>query len=106
MKLGLAPAHFQVGTWLRLRVVSELASHMGLLLNQVEGQVEGFRMFWSEETLEMFFLGEGNRKLFPSRALVSLLGLSTLFCWVMDGAHQSLHSPEVPGRRGWGAGGL
>lgn len=51
MKLGLAPAHFQVGTCLCLRVVSELAGHIGLLLHQVgEGQVEGFRMSWLEET--------------------------------------------------------
>lgn len=53
MKLGLAPAHFQIGTWLGLRAVSELASHIGLLLHQLgEGQVEGFRVFWSEETLK------------------------------------------------------
>lgn len=71
MKLGLAPAHFQVATWLCLRVVSELLNQVG------EGQVEGFSMFWSEET-EVFFLGEGNRKLFPSRGLVSVLGLSTV----------------------------
>lgn len=48
----------------------------------------------------MFFMGEEEiEKLFPPRGLVSLLGLSTLFCWVMDGAQQSLHSSEVPGRR-------
>lgn len=95
LKLVLAPAHFQVGTWLCLKVVSVLASHIGLPLNQVgEGQVEGLRMFWSEET--EIFLGEGNGKIVPFQGLVSLLGLSTLFCWVMDGAHRSLHSPEVP----------
>lgn len=49
MKLGLAPAHFQVATWLCLRVVSELLNQVG------EGQVEGFSMFWSEETLKCSF---------------------------------------------------
>lgn len=49
----------------------------------------------------MFFMGEEETgKLFPPRGLVSLLGLSMPFCWVMDGAHQSLHSSEVPGRGG------
>lgn len=66
MKLGLAPLHLQVGTQLCLKVVSGLASHR-LPLNQVgEGKVEELRMSWSEpKDFEMFFWGEGNRKVIP-----------------------------------------
>lgn len=44
----------------------------------------------------MIFLG-GDRKVVPFRKVVSLLGLSTLFCWMIDGAHGDLHDPQVPG---------
>lgn len=43
----------------------------------------------------MIFSGEGERKVVPFRKVVSLLGLSTLFCWVIDGAHGDLHDPQV-----------
>lgn len=52
----------------------------------------------------MFFLGEGTKKVVPSPPWSpSLLGLNTLFCWVIDGVHWSLHSPEVPGSVSKGA---
>lgn len=51
----------------------------------------------------MIFSGEGERKVVPFRKVVSLLGLSTLFCWVIDGAHGDLHDPQVPGSVSRGA---
>lgn len=46
----------------------------------------------------MFLWGEGTRKVVPSPPWSSsLLGMDTLFCWVIDGVPRSLHSPEVPG---------
>lgn len=53
----------------------------------------------------MFFLGEGTRKVVPSPPWApSLLGLNTVFCWVIDGIHRRLNSPEVPGSVCWGGG--
>lgn len=56
LKLGLAPAHLRIGTRLCLKVLSGLTSHISLPFSQVgERQVEGLRMFWSEETLKCSF---------------------------------------------------
>lgn len=73
-----------------------MASHVGLPLNLVGGQVEGLRIFWSEEALKRSSWEE-TEKFCPSRGLFSLLDLGTLFCWVIDGAHWSLHRSEAPG---------
>lgn len=45
----------------------------------------------------MIFFEEGDRKVVPFQRVASLLGLSTLFCWVIDGAQWILHNPESPG---------
>lgn len=42
-------------------------------------------------------------KLSPPQGLGSLPSLSTLFCWVIAGALQRLHNPEVPGGNVQGA---
>lgn len=60
------PTHLHVGTRLCLKVLYGLTSHVGWQLNQVgQGQVDGLRMFWSEETLKCSFWEKEPEKLFP-----------------------------------------